>query len=74
MSIDAIENFKLSVNDDKGGVTTGNSTNLDKFNCFEIKRGKKGVTQLKNTIIISGLVLIIILICLFHEDKTIINR
>jgi hypothetical protein len=37
MSIDAIENFKLSVNDDdKGGVTTGNSTNLDIFKCFKI--------------------------------------
>jgi hypothetical protein len=41
MSIDAIENFKLSVNDDKGGVTTGNSTNLDIFKHFKIKQKKK---------------------------------
>ena len=39
------ENFKLSVNDEtRGGVTTGNRTNLD--------MKTQGVTQLSNTIMV----------------------
>lgn len=57
MSIDAIGNFKLSVND-KGGVNNRkNSTNLNvNFKCLsKIKIKIKGVTQLRTTIIIYGL-------------------
>jgi hypothetical protein len=41
MSIDAIENFKLTVNDDdKGGATAGNRTNLNIIQMFPKRKGK----------------------------------